>query len=788
MRFGPTGDVGKVALAAGTVLALATVLFIILLAGGGSTVTTIAAASCEGGGGPGGGGGAADPPGHGYGSNEPSPEALSDIPGDYLEAYRAAGEEYGIDWTYIAAIGKIETDHGRYNPGGGDCIEGPSTPYGTAKGPMQFIDSTWASVGVDGDGDGVKDPCNFRDAIPATANYLTQSGAPDDMYAAIYAYNHADWYVQDVMDQADKYRAAEQEQQGTPGGDEQASALTGPAASMALASIAEAPLSALPTTSWSGAAEWALSPFAFAETRSALASPQGWDAVMGDEQLTYADYTAYDSALSHAAGSWDDLRSVPVEKTGDGADLSVGDSYLEAGVGGRTYSDGRMYFNPNAFDVSTQNAQNALATHEFGHALGLGHESGDTVMQGVTTNSSSNHETPSDRDEEVYYAIWGDPPAEGTPTGNGNEAGGEGGGVEGNTKAVFPLPKDYFDSFDDTWSAPRPDGRTHEGTDLMAPEDVPIYSITDGTVVAVSGANSNGWNELGGYTTMIEAAYSIGPIQKGDTLYYAHQNVPTSVSIGDSVKAGQQIGVVGDTGYGGEATHGQMPFHLHQGWYDPSGARAEASSGAMNPYPMLQWLIDNGGTVSGGDPAAGDEPESCENPTDGQEPPAGGPDSGGGGEPLEGGSAEDLLNHPNFDGSPGSISDLQGGQIDSKLIATLMRIVEKHSIYVTAMISDHPYGKELPPELGGGPNSHAYGLTADIAQVDGKDVASAQTDPDVIDVGKIILSIPPADRPTEVIGPTAWTAELGVTREDGFITDSAFTEAHYDHLHVGYSP
>ena len=253
MNLGPTSSAGKVALAAGAVAALLGVMFVILLfGGGGATISSVVAAQCSSGAGPGGEGGSGPPPGQGFGSNEPSPEALSDIPGNYLEAYRAAGKEYGIDWTYIAGIGKVETDHGRYDNGSGSgCIEGPSTPYGTAKGPMQFIDSTWASVGVDGNGDGVKDPCNYEDAIPSAANYMKQSGAPGDMYGAIYAYNHADWYVNDVMGWADKYRAAEREQ----GGDEQAAgqALDATTANLALTAMAQSPVALLPTGTVSGA-------------------------------------------------------------------------------------------------------------------------------------------------------------------------------------------------------------------------------------------------------------------------------------------------------------------------------------------------------------------------------------------------------------------------------------------------------------------------------------------------------------------------------------------------------
>lgn len=164
---------------------------------------------------------------------------------------------------------------------------------------------------------------------------------------------------------------------------------------------------------------------------------------------------------------------------------------------------------------------------------------------------------------------------------------------------LFPLTRDYFDSYDDTWGAARPQGG-HEGTDLMVPDGTPEFAITDGTVVPVSGASESGWNSLGGYTVMIEADYSIGPVRKGDLFYYAHMNNPTDLEIGDTVKAGDVVGHAGDTGEGPEVTSGLFPPHLHFGWYDVSSGRSQLASGAMNPYPLLEWIKSNGGSIKGG--------------------------------------------------------------------------------------------------------------------------------------------------------------------------------------------
>ncbi len=169
------------------------------------------------------------------------------------------------------------------------------------------------------------------------------------------------------------------------------------------------------------------------------------------------------------------------------------------------------------------------------------------------------------------------------------------------SRVFFPLPEDYFDSYEDTWGAARPQGG-HEGTDLMSPTGTPEVAITDGTIVPVKGANENGWNRLGGYTVMLEAAYDAGPIEVGDLFYYAHMEEESGLKVGTKVRAGQQIGVVGDTGEGREATRGKFPPHLHFGWYEAGSAssRTNLESGAMNPYPLLLWLEEYGGSITGG--------------------------------------------------------------------------------------------------------------------------------------------------------------------------------------------
>lgn len=133
------------------------------------------------------------------------PRRVADIPAEYLREYRAAADTCPrLNWSLLAAIGKVETDHGRVNLPGVTS----GTNHAGAAGPMQFLAPTFAAVRdrhreVGGD---VYDPA---DAIPAAAHYLCDSGLRrGNQYAAIYAYNHADWYVAKVRAQAAKYRTA----------------------------------------------------------------------------------------------------------------------------------------------------------------------------------------------------------------------------------------------------------------------------------------------------------------------------------------------------------------------------------------------------------------------------------------------------------------------------------------------------------------------------------------------------------------------------------------------------
>ncbi len=109
-----------------------------------------------------------------------------------LALWRAAGAAYDVPWQVLGAINKIESDFGRNM--------GPSSAG--ALGWMQFMPDTWLRWGTDGNGDGVASPWNPEDGVYSAARYLAAAGAATDLSRAIFAYNHAQWYVDDVLELA----------------------------------------------------------------------------------------------------------------------------------------------------------------------------------------------------------------------------------------------------------------------------------------------------------------------------------------------------------------------------------------------------------------------------------------------------------------------------------------------------------------------------------------------------------------------------------------------------------
>lgn len=154
-----------------------------------------------------------------------------------------------------------------------------------------------------------------------------------------------------------------------------------------------------------------------------------------------------------------------------------------------------------------------------------------------------------------------------------------------NDVRYFPIPqpssgKEYGVSYVDSWMFERNYGgkRGHEGTDIMADENVrglyPVVSMTDGVV------RHKGWLEQGGWR--------LGIVAPGGTyFYYAHLDSYADIKEGDTVRAGDLLGYMGDTGYSKkEGTTGNFPVHLHVGIYLFHGDE-EIS---VDPYWVLRFI------------------------------------------------------------------------------------------------------------------------------------------------------------------------------------------------------
>jgi murein DD-endopeptidase MepM/ murein hydrolase activator NlpD len=111
---------------------------------------------------------------------------------ELLRLWQDAGAAYGVPWQILGAINKVESNFG--------SNMGPSSAG--AVGWMQFMPETWMRWGMDADGNGVADPWNPDDAVFAAARYLAAAGAHDDLERAVFAYNHAQWYVDEIMELA----------------------------------------------------------------------------------------------------------------------------------------------------------------------------------------------------------------------------------------------------------------------------------------------------------------------------------------------------------------------------------------------------------------------------------------------------------------------------------------------------------------------------------------------------------------------------------------------------------
>ena len=167
-----------------------------------------------------------------YLNNIAQPDKLSllgkeEVPSEYLPIYKAAEKEYGVPWNLLAAHHRVETKFSTMNslvsPVGAEghmqfmpcTFVGWSHPScsGLGKGDIPEKQKTdpaiiekYGGYGVDANGDGVADPFQIEDAVFSAANYLARNGAAEgEIEQAVFAYNHSDEYVDDVLYYAEKY-------------------------------------------------------------------------------------------------------------------------------------------------------------------------------------------------------------------------------------------------------------------------------------------------------------------------------------------------------------------------------------------------------------------------------------------------------------------------------------------------------------------------------------------------------------------------------------------------------
>jgi len=166
----------------------------------------------------------------GINGGQPSEYALENVPAEYMPIYQAAAKKYNVPWNLLAAHHRVETVFGTNK----------KESYAGAQGDMQFMPCTWlgwaypacgglgdldlsagamsdpakikkyGGFGVDGDGDGKADINNTVDSIFSAAYYLAANGADEGMIEkAVFAYNHSEKYVEDVLHFASLYASVE---------------------------------------------------------------------------------------------------------------------------------------------------------------------------------------------------------------------------------------------------------------------------------------------------------------------------------------------------------------------------------------------------------------------------------------------------------------------------------------------------------------------------------------------------------------------------------------------------
>lgn len=140
-----------------------------------------------------------------------------------------------------------------------------------------------------------------------------------------------------------------------------------------------------------------------------------------------------------------------------------------------------------------------------------------------------------------------------------------------------------------------------------------------------------------------------------------------------------------------------------------------------------------------------------------------------------------LVNHAKLQLTVDARADLESGLVDERLVHILRSLLDRHRLSVRLIKTGHPMGPTSPA---GVPNAHYDFRAMDIDAVDGLRVADNPTAPALISVGRILMRLRGAARPTSVMGPAPWHEALGPGDRVGFRRDDYATGVHHDHLHI----
>lgn len=773
-----------VALALAGVVAVIAVLFAVIM-----TTTAILSAidpseDCAG------GGNNPDTPSGYLPQGDPSDLALGEIPSEVLDLYRRAAEKYGLDWAVIASVGAQESNHnaGRSLDDTGDCVM--NNEGSGATGPMQFMPPTWAEYGEDGNGDGEKDPCNYEDAVFAAARYLKALGAPEDYDGALFTYSGggAD-YPSEVMARAEQYRA----QDG--GESEKAEGARDPS-----------PRVGLPVP-----------------VENADKHGYYWEPGVDEAASVYAPagtevYAITDGTVREAGGEGTPEGALVVEAAGNAGPVRKGDL---------------LRYDPSGGDLLAEPGDEVRAGQQIaeigrGFSVKKGQEKprldlGWYDPRGERAEAATGAMDPYPLLEYLKDTLI--KAAEGADL-DGETEGDAGGGGTARASAA---------------AAEEDSGLLGDAASLLGPREA--EAELQGWDLVNDGERQLRYNEYTSFDSALN--HGVAAWQALGSVNVAPAGGGTAeVEIGDASLGGATLGITYSDGSlyfnpdllssatdnAVKTTASHELAHALGGDHtaEPSVVNTPIITNANDNYETPtafdeQWYYELWGTekAPGWSPPSAGGPTAPGGGTQGAAPcqrpggPGGGGPRAGGTVPAGSGEVADLLNTqcefwPNavddleqgwvYEDSAGDQAGTEGG-VDARLVAALQPVCAEHRLLIPWFKTGHSFdgsGVDGPyidggyGAAGGLPNTHYWGRAVDIFEVDGvgefygPGISGYGGDANVVDVGNILLGLSAQDRPDQMIGPSAWNAALGASREQGFILDGDQVSLHEDHLHLGF--